>query len=172
MPKKTFELAEEANAKLITQLKNNQPILKKQIEHGCNIQKPTEIFEEPIDKKHGRIEKRKYEVFSPNPMLNKWKEDWPYIRQVIKVTRYREVLGLNSKRTIQSSYYVSNTSLSAKSYAKAIRGHWAIENKLHYVKDKVFMEDKYVKRINPYIFSYLINFCLNIIKIKKAKNIK
>ncbi|MDR0632075.1 MAG: hypothetical protein LBF54_02455, partial [Holosporaceae bacterium] len=38
-----------------------------------------------IDKIHGRIEKRKYEVFDASPMLDKWRNDWPYIRKVIRV---------------------------------------------------------------------------------------
>ena len=62
--------------------------------------------------------------------------------------------------------------LSAKSYAKAIRGHWGIENKLHYVKDTAFREDSHIKRINPYIFSFLIDFCLNIIRSNNTTSIR
>jgi len=38
-------------------------------------------------------------------------------------------------------YYISNLKLDAEKFACGIRGHWGIENRLHYVKDVVFRED-------------------------------
>ncbi len=96
MPKKTFECAETVGAILITQVKNNQSTLKKQIEHGCRTQTPIEIVQNEIEKGHGRIEIRKYEVFNAYPMLIKWQKDWPYIRKIIRVTRYREEINKNT----------------------------------------------------------------------------
>lgn len=44
--------------------------------------------------------------------------------------------------TTQSiSYRISNVELSAKEFAKGIRGHWGIENRIHWVKDVNFNED-------------------------------
>jgi predicted transposase YbfD/YdcC len=44
--------------------------------------------------------------------------------------------------TTQSiSYRISDVELSAKEFAKGIRGHWGIENRIHWVKDVNFKED-------------------------------
>jgi predicted transposase YbfD/YdcC len=165
LPKKTFECAEHAGAILITQAKKNQKTLLNQLSHGSNIQKPIDIFEEKIDKIHGRIEKRKYEVYPSSPMLNKWKREWPYIRSVIKVTRQR-----GDSTTVR--FYVSNGEKSAKEFGKHIRQHWYIENKLHYIKDAVFHEDRCRKRVNPGIFSSFIDWTINLLRTKGVTNIK
>jgi predicted transposase YbfD/YdcC len=104
-------------------------------------------------------------------MLNKWKKDWPYIRSVVRVTRYREIIG--DKPTTTISYYVSNKmGLKAEEMGMYIRDHWWIENKLHHVKDATFREDFTTKRVNPYVFSSLIDIALNVLKSKGVKNIR
>jgi predicted transposase YbfD/YdcC len=163
--KKTFELAENAGATLITQVKNNQASLLKQIKYGTLAQVSIDVYEEAIDKVHGRIEKRKYEVFNSLPMLKNWREEWPYVRNVIRVTRQRD-------DNITISYYVSNGELAAKEFGKHIRQHWHIENKLHHIKDATFYEDKHRKQVNPWIFSAFIDWSLNILKGSGITNIR
>jgi predicted transposase YbfD/YdcC len=170
LPKKTFELAEKAKAILVTQVKDNQKSLKKQTEHGCAIQKPIGKYADEIDKQHGRIEKREYELFDASPMLDKWKSDWPYIRQVVKVTRFRQEI--RKEPTIEIAYYVTNGQLEVEELAGCIRDHWFIENKLHHVKDRTFREDYTTKRVNPWIFSTIIDFGLNIMKRKNVDNVR
>lgn len=171
MPKKTFACAEQVGAILITQAKDNQAALKKQIQHGCAIQPPLDCIVEALDKEHGRIESRTYEIFDALPMLKKW--HWPSIRRVIRVTRYRHVYNdQRASESTTSSYYVTNGLLSAKSCAQHIRAHWDIENKVHYIKDVAFQEDKTTKRCNPSIYSTCIDFALNIMKMNACKNIR
>jgi predicted transposase YbfD/YdcC len=43
----------------------------------------------------------------------------------------------NGKTTIERRYFLSNLSLSAKEFSRIIRGHWRIENQLHWVLDVV-----------------------------------
>ncbi|GHU11047.1 hypothetical protein FACS189449_01700 [Alphaproteobacteria bacterium] len=160
MPKKTFESAEDAKAILITQVKNNQPSLLKQIEFGCSICKSAAVIENDFDKEHGRVEQRTYEIFEPLPMLNKWQDEWPFLRKIIRVTKVREEVGVDEKPSITTSYYVSNGELEPEKYVKCIREHWFIENKLYHVKDATFREDFTVKRVNPCIFFICIDFAL------------
>lgn len=171
MPKKTFECAEKAGAILITQAKDNQKSLSQQIEHGCNIEKPIESHADDPEKYHGRIEKRTYERFSAMPMLSKWKEEWEYIVQIVRVIRFREVIGSNNSSS-EISYYVMNRAIPIKDASKAIREHWGIENRLHYVKDTAFQEDSANRRVNPCIFSTCIDFALNRLRINECDNIK
>jgi hypothetical protein len=165
LSKKNFELAENAGAILITQVKKNQASLLEQIKHGTKVQTSIDIYEEAIDKVHGRIEKRKYEVFQSLPILKNWRKEWPYIRNIIKVTRQRN-------DSITTSYYVSNGDLPAKEFGKHIRQHWYIENKLHHIKDATFYEDKHRKQVNPWVFSTLTDWTLNILKKHGVTNIR
>ena len=160
---------------MITQVKDNQETLRKQLEHGMRIQKPIDRFESEWECEHGRIEKRIYEVFEASTCLRKFSE-WKEIHQMIRVHRVREIKG--GKRSIEEPTYVCNDSLSAKEYAKYIREHWGIENKLNHVKDVSFLEDKMKRHINPVNFSRCISFALNIIRknfnfdSKKAPSIR
>jgi predicted transposase YbfD/YdcC len=158
-------LAEAAGAILITQVKKNQKSLLKQVEDSCCVQKPIDIHEDEVEKKHGRLEQRKYEVFNSLPILDKLKKKWPYIRSIIRVTRQR-----NS--SITTSYYVSNKVMNAKEVGGYIRDHWYIENKLHHIKDRDYMEDRTPKRVNPHIFSYCMDISINALRSKGVTNMR
>lgn len=69
-------------------------------------------------------------------------------------------------------YYASNRSLPAEISFQAIRRHWYIGNKLHYVKDAAFQEDANIKRVNPFVFAKCIDFSLNRLRKSGFKNIK
>lgn len=172
MPKKTFEDAKKAQAIFLTQVKNNQKTLLHQIQNGCRQQKPVEVFESDWEKHHGRLEHRYYESFDSLPMLKKWQDEWGEIAQVVRVTRYRERLSPNPKPSREVSYYALNRRLSIQDIQKAIRRHWHIENRYHHVKDNAFQEDKIPRRINPIIFSTLIDFALNRLRKNGCENIK
>lgn len=172
MPKKTFECAEKTGVILITQVKDNQENLRKQIKHGCSVQNSISYHQDTITKEHGRIEQRTYEVFSADPMLKKWKKDWPFIRHIIRVTRYRHVLQKNTSPSKTVHYYVTNGELEVLEYASYIRKHWWIENKVHYVRDVAFQEDSHRKQCNPFIYAVCIDMAINIMKLQNVDNIK
>jgi len=161
LPKKTFQAAKEANVTLITQVKDNQETLRKQLAHGMKIQNPIDRFESEWECAHGRIEQRTYEVFEVDKCLQKFPE-WKEIQHMIGVCRIREIKG--GKKSIEDSIYVCNNSLTAKEYSKYIRAHWLVENGLNYVKDVSFLEDSCKRHINPTIFSTCISLSLNIIR--------
>lgn len=58
--------------------------------------------------------------------------------RLIKVERIGTRAG---KPYHQIAYYISSLCVSAAKFAQGIRGHWGIENRLHWVKDVVFQED-------------------------------
>jgi predicted transposase YbfD/YdcC len=173
LPKKNFNLIDGQNATLITQVKDNQKNLLKQATHVCVANnKPQDSFCENISNKHGRTEERKYEVFCASSMSDQCKKDWPHIATVVKVTRTRERKRVDKNPTTTDSYYVCNRKLSAEKMAKYVREHWFIENKLHHVKDAVFREDFSVRVVRPFVFSYLIDVAINILKYLKINNIR
>ncbi|WP_149988891.1 ISAs1 family transposase, partial [Microcystis aeruginosa] len=61
------------------------------------------------------------------------------LRRIIKVERR----GSRGDKTYEeTAYYISSLTESAQVFSKIIRGHWKIENQLHWVKDVIFEEDK------------------------------
>jgi predicted transposase YbfD/YdcC len=65
-------------------------------------------------------------------------EDWLGLRRFVRVQRQGTRQG---KPYTQSSYYITSLATTARQFAVGIRGHWGIENRLHWVKDVVFRED-------------------------------
>ncbi len=72
----------------------------------CNKQLK-DVIEKAYDT-YDSIERRKYEVFNAQPMLRKRQDVWAYIRQVIRVTRYREEI----RKSKSSSTLLYKQSLS------------------------------------------------------------
>jgi predicted transposase YbfD/YdcC len=82
------------------------------------------------------------------------------------------VVRIDEKPSITTSYYVSSGELPPEIYAKCIREHWFIENKLHHVKDATFREDFTVKRVNARVFSIIADFAINILKSHNIENMR
>jgi predicted transposase YbfD/YdcC len=95
-------------------------------------------FFQTLEKGHGRIETRRYWQSTDID----WFEDkklWKQLRSVGMVESIRSVKG---KQTIERRYYLSSLPLDAKTFAKAVRGHWGVENPLHWTLDVTFREDQ------------------------------
>ena len=133
---------------------------------------PEDTYKEPFNKAHNRIECRKVEVYG-NKIISD-KEKWNLVKAIVKVERRREVFDTKKKcwkNSDETSYYISTTVLSAEEFCKAIRNHWGIENRNHYVRDERMKEDKCRIRVNPNIFAKLRSFALNIMRANKVENI-
>ena len=91
-----------------------------------------------VEKDHGRLETRRY---YQSTELG-WFADlakWEKLTSVGMVESIREVKG---KETIERRYFLSSLPLGVETFAKAVRGHWGVENKLHWVLDVQFREDQ------------------------------
>jgi predicted transposase YbfD/YdcC len=115
-------------------VKQNQPTLYRTIESTAQTQ--TAISHASVfDASHGRTVERSVSVFAaPVEILTKWIG----IKSVIMVNRS----GTRAQKPFtETVYYLSDQCLSADTYMTLIRGHWSIENRLHWVKDATFSED-------------------------------
>jgi len=102
-----------------------------------NEQIPYDYYEK-VEKGHGRIEKRKYWITNKIEWLVNYKQ-WDKFSTVGVVEATREI---NGKKSVERRYYISSLSMEAKVFANAVRSHWGIENKVHWLLDAVFGEDK------------------------------
>jgi len=89
---------------------------------------------------HGRHEERYVTVLYDPPGLP---ADWPDVAAVVAVSRERRAGGKSSSET---GYYLTSYAGSAAELGGLIRGHWGIENGLHWVLDVAFREDSHTTR--------------------------
>jgi len=170
--KKTLQTAKETGNEVIVQVKENQETLFHDCQTLAKTTTPAEVYQEPMTKAHNRIERRKVELFI-SPTLTE-AEKWSLVKVVVKVERSRQVFETKTKTwkpCDETSFYISTLVLSAQEFCQAIRDHWGIENRNHYVRDVTMGEDKSRIRTNPHIFAKLRSFALNILRKNKVKNV-
>lgn len=96
-------------------------------------------YNETLEKDHGRIETRRCFVTEEIDWLEN-KADWKSLKSVVLVEAIREVIG--GAKTVERRYFISSLEANAKVALRAVRGHWAIENQLHWCLDIGFREDE------------------------------
>jgi hypothetical protein len=130
--------------------------------------------ESSVDKnRRNRHETRAVAVFEAKPAVVE--TDWePHVAAIIRVERtvlhFQPATG-GWKSSRETSFYLSNRPLEAKTAAAAVRKHWRIENSSHHSRDVTFREDASRIRKNPGIFARLRSFAYNILKSNQTDTI-
>lgn len=91
-----------------------------------------------VEKGHGRIEERRVVVTEDIDWILE-KEQWSGMRSIVMVEAEREIIG--GKRSLERRFFISSLAADAEQIGAAVRGHWAIENQLHWSLDVCFNED-------------------------------
>lgn len=115
---------------------------------------------------HGRMERREYfvcEVPADLPDLSRW----PRLAAIGMAITY---VIRGGAETSEVRYYILSKKLSARRFGAAVRGHWSIENRLHWQLDVTFQEDQSRLRkghadVN---FSHLRRMALSLLKNNKS----
>jgi predicted transposase YbfD/YdcC len=68
--------------------------------------------------------------------------DWPDVGQVFEVERVREYAGKSEVEVAYGITSLTREQAQADDLLKYARGHWGIENRLHYVRDETLGEDR------------------------------
>jgi predicted transposase YbfD/YdcC len=92
-----------------------------------------------VERGHGRDEERHYHLVAVPDELARRHADFAGLRTVGMVFRVRRAGA--GEPTCETSFYISSLPLRVKAFARAARGHWAVENQLHWVLDVAFRED-------------------------------
>ena len=134
----------EQQADYVLALKGNQGALRDDVEEFFIEQKAnnyancTPSQHETLEKSHGRIETRTVTVVGAIDWL-KERHAWTGLVSIVMVESCREMAGKSER---ESRFYITSLPALAERIGSAIRGHWGIENGLHWVMDMVFRDDE------------------------------
>lgn len=137
------QIIKENKANYVIALKENQPVMYNEF-----VEYAKDCIADPllsskystvttVDKGHGRIEKRKYYLFNDIAWFAEQK-DWVGLAGIAMVHSTRQVG--KKEPSSETRYYITSLT-KIQSVAEAIRGHWGIENSLHWVLDVAYNED-------------------------------
>ncbi len=134
----------DANADYLLAVKANQPGLLGEIERFF-ADAPAQSLDTDVDadKGHGRVEERIVRVSSDIGWLDgdrRFPSEYRFPRIAVLASVEARVHEKGATR-VQRRFYIASRRMSAAQLARAVRGHWAIENSLHWVLDVVFRED-------------------------------
>lgn len=158
----------ESGNHYLIKVKGNQPKLHQSLQKLTEQPQPlaTHTTEE---RQRGRDEIRRVSVYETPAELQ---DKWTGLQRGIHVERTRCLNGITATT---HSYYISSLKCDeAKVFQIGIRGHWLIENQLHYVKDVIQNEDEcgIAHKNSASVLSVLKNFSINILRKNGFKSIK
>jgi predicted transposase YbfD/YdcC len=136
----TAKKIKEKKGNYIPAVKDNQKTLHRDIkeyfeglEQGDIRDLPEDVWKTGEEKKHGRVEQREIRSVTGIGWLE-GKAAWKDLKAIIQYRSWRN--GIMTDR-----HYISNADMSALEFYQCIRGHWSIENQLHWSLDVVFREE-------------------------------
>jgi len=154
-------------------VKGNQPSLHDALSALCRSQAPIAVYDTTDRRRHGRQEHRRVEVFEVADGLD---ADWqPHVACVVRVSRLTYLKDTRSglwPTREEIGLYASQIALDAPTAARAIRGHWGIENRDHYVRDVALAEDASRIRHRPGIMVRVRSFALSILRANGVENVR
>ena len=156
-------------------VKDNQPKLHQAIQEFF-VEAMEDDFGSVSDRRHethetghGRVDDRYYYLAKlPNDFA--FKKQWPSVKAIGMAVRITEKSdGTTSE---DARYFIASRYLSGKRFAQSVRGHWAIENSLHWVLDVTFNEDQSRARERHLAdnLSWLRRFGISLLKQHPSKD--
>jgi len=164
----------EAGADYLLAVKANQPTIRSEVETLFDEASADELDRHrSMDKGHGRIEERIVTVCRQTDWLSGERRfpgelRLPDAASVIRVVTRTE---LADRCRVETRYFISSASLTAERAANGVRGHWAIENSLHWVLDVVFADDqsRLRKGHGAHNMAVVRHFALNLVRTAPGK---
>jgi predicted transposase YbfD/YdcC len=170
--KKIAEVIVDGGGDYVLGLKDNQPTMHQEVAQFFESAQADGFRDtrcdqaESVDGDHGRIEVRRVSCSDDID----WMEDkaqWKNLRSVVMVESERTV---GVRTSLERRYYLTSHKPDAEMLGQMIRGHWGIENQLHWVLDMAFDEDR--SRIRrghaPDNFALLRKIAANLLKLETS----
>ncbi len=134
----------DVGADYLLAVKGNQPTLQADVEAAFEAAEKGQVeIDVDVDKGHGRIETRTVSVLRQVDWLDgdrRFPGEVRFVdaRAIVKIEARTE---LKDRSRFDTRHYITSSLLSAAKLAETTRGHWGIENKLHWTLDVTFQED-------------------------------
>jgi predicted transposase YbfD/YdcC len=161
-------LVTERGAHYLLTVKRNQPTLHTQLVSLPWTDIPVTDIQH--DRAHGREEKRTLKTVTVAAGIG-----FPHARQAIQITRKRRRLD-SKKWSTETVYAITDLApehAPPRQLQTWLRGHWAIETSLHWVRDVTFGEDHSQTRTRsgPQVMASIRNLAINLLRLSGATNI-
>ncbi len=168
----------DADADYLLAVKANQPSLMVEIERFFD-DAPAQSLDADIevDKGHGRVEERIVRVSADIGWLDgdrRFPGEYRFPKIAALAAVEARVHEKGATR-VQRRFYIASRRMSATELARAVRGHWKIENSLHWVLDVVFREDAAKSRTGhgPANMAVVRHFAFNLLRaVQDSRSIK
>jgi predicted transposase YbfD/YdcC len=163
----------ERGGNYLLALKENWPVLHADVERFfADAPKDAGTTLQTTDGDHGRLEIRKHTVCHDVGWLF---SDRRYAGEVafpglVMIGMIESEVERNGKLERARRYYLCSTRLDAATFARAVRAHWGVENRLHWVLDVVFHDDLARLRTGhgPENMAIVKHMALNLMRSTKA----
>ncbi|MCC5828430.1 MAG: ISAs1 family transposase [Phycisphaeraceae bacterium] len=129
-----------------------------------------------VDGDHGRIETRRIWASADVAWLKRQGHHWEGLRGLVCVEGTRETLGPDGKTAVERRFFITSHDpgqIGAEALLAMARGHWGVENRLHWCLDVSFNEDqrRLRKGHGAENFSRLCRIALNLLKAEKSERL-
>lgn len=168
---KIAQTIKDAGADYLLAVKANQPSLRAETQSAFDAA-DVDCFVDH-DKGHGRIEQRTVSIIREVDWLDGDRRFPGELRlpDAACLVRVQSRAELADRCRFEVRYYISSAALDAQQAADAVRGHWGVENRLHWVLDVVFAEDqsRLRKGHGAQNMAVVRHFAINLIRSKNDK---
>ncbi len=151
-------------------VKDNQATLHRALKQAMSAQVTavSQIENVSIAQGHGRIELREYHVLPAGELIAQFPA-WKDLKSIGVAIRYR-FDKMRKKESLDYHYYISSAELEPERFGAAVRGHWGIENRVHWVLDVSMNEDACaIRRGNAAeILAGIRHFALNMLRAENS----
>jgi predicted transposase YbfD/YdcC len=150
-------------------VKGNQPRLKEDIATIWEADPGAAPQYTQLTKHGGRIEKR--QLWASNILVGY--SDWPHLAQVCRVERTVTCKGKTREETVYAVTSLPPGSASPQQLLELWRGHWGIENRLHWVRDVTMDEDRCQVRTGagPQVMAAFRNVTISLLRLAGKANV-
>lgn len=149
-------------------VKGNQETLHRAVREAMAPLAQEGSHQATIEQSRGRTELREYHVMPAGDMVKQF-PTWKGLNTLGVAIGYRR--DSKGNESLEYRYYISSAALTEEQFAKAVRGHWGIENQLHWVLDVTMKEDAcpIYRGEAAQILATVRHMALNMLRAEKGK---
>ena len=148
-------------------MKDNQPTLKQDIADLWEEETPPHAVQTG---QHGdRVEVRR--LWASGELVGY--SDWPHLAQVCRMERITHGKGRVRRELAYAVTSLPPEEADATKLLELWRGHWGIENRVHWVRDVTLDEDRCQVRTGaaPQVMAALRNLTISLLRLRREPNI-